>query len=607
MVIKKPAGFYLVFFLLLAATILRMTYGYGLVKKIADERKHLEVSRKISVQGGKVFLPLGSAKTHHPVLTSYITAVSSWLVGGSTYGIRVVYILLSVFGLLGLFCLCRELFGYRAAIIALFFGSVDHHLISYAPEFLEPVYLCLVPWTLLILYRAVEQDQENGWILLGGLMGVGYMCSEIYLLMGIPILFFVFSSGKVARIFQSSRLYIAMAVCVLIILPHLLWSCQHEASNIVRHADRVRPLGLTPRLLLLYAGDLLINFKNSSCLVMGLRNTVYGPWSIPCHWITGMVYLVSVGYSLKYRKDRRHFLLLSSFFGIGLVVTVFNAREPWNEIEWGAMTIFPAICLAAWMVDRFWSRQSGRIVSIFIFLAVSIYAVVFLTGPKCGYASPFWEKSFLGEFLYYARIKNDRHQARQFLEKAVKEHPDCALVHYYHGELATGFPEKKAAFDRALALEPHNPLVHKKLARKLMEDGKYLEAIQLLTRLIDYGYDSVPIRVLLSRATYDLGHYSLAKEHIWAAFQMKPDEFDLYEPLFHVLASQGKFTEGLKALEKFAVAIGDPIEIYRLYYQKLAEHGHYRQAAAVYEKARETDPDLPLEPPWPIQHEPQGR
>lgn len=599
--LQKSVRLYAVILLLLTATILRLIYGHGLIKKFGDEQKHLSFSRSISVQAGKIYLPLGSTSTHHPVLTSYITAISAWLAGGSIYGIRVVYILFSVFGLLGLFYLCRELFGSRAAVIALFLGAFDHHLISYAPEFLEPVYLCLVPWVLLLFYKAVAQKQENYWILLGFLMGLGYLCSEIFLLLGIPILFFTLFSGKAGDIFRSSRPYTAVVLFLLIISPYFIWNYQHEANNIVRHAERIHPIGLTPRLLLLYLGDLFINLKDSSEVVMELCHSVYGPWSIPCHYVSGTLYIISLVYSLKYIKNREHTFLFIFFLGIGIPVSILNAKEPWNEIEWGAMTIFPAICLTAWVADRFWRHRAGRFVYALIFLVISIYTTFFLAGPKCGYASPFWEKSFLGDMIYHNRIKADDAQAIQLLLPALVTHPDCVIVHYYRGVLLIDPRQKMKAFNRALTLEPHNPLVIKEIALQLIEKERYQEAIQLLSKTIEQGHDAVRLRLALSRALCEAGNYSLAEKHLRTAIRMKPDEPYMYKSLFHILVLQGKFEKGVEALKKYVKSTNEPELFYILQAKQYAELGNTRKAVEMYQKALIIKPDLPEKPAWIIQ------
>ena len=230
----------LVICLLLLATGLRMIYGYDLIKNPLEESQRIEFIKRFSVQPGKINLPMGNAVSQHTVLSAYITALGYWLSGGSVYGIRIIYVLLSVFGLLGLFYLTRELFGYRAAIVALFLGTVDHHLISYAPDFSEPVYLCLVPWLILSVYRAVQLERANYWIIIGVIGGLGYMCSEIFLLLALPIVLTILFSGKASTVFKTPRFYIAWLVFFLIILPSLVWNYNHQFVNIVRHTERKR-------------------------------------------------------------------------------------------------------------------------------------------------------------------------------------------------------------------------------------------------------------------------------------------------------------------------------------------------------------------------------
>src|SRR6056297_918893 len=225
------ARVYLPVGILFLAIVLRMIYGYGLVKNIADETDRIKFIQTLSVKEGKVNLPMGSSAIHHPVLVTYFTAIIYWLTDGSVYCLRIMFILLSAFGLMGLFFLTRELFGYRAAVIALFLGATDHYLISYAPEFLENVYLCLVPWFILAVFRAVELEKTSYWIVIGIIGGLGYMCFELFALLLLPISIIVFSSGRTVRILKTPQLYIGLAVFFLLASPNLLWNYSHHFVN----------------------------------------------------------------------------------------------------------------------------------------------------------------------------------------------------------------------------------------------------------------------------------------------------------------------------------------------------------------------------------------
>lgn len=593
---KKLFRRYLFINLIILAITLRMIYGYGLEKKIKDESTHLNFAKTISIKPGMLNLPMGNTFTHHPVLVSYITAVGYWVFNGSIYGIRTIYIIFSVFGLMGLYHLTLELFGYRPAIIAFFLAAVDHHLISYAPELLEPVYLCLVPWALLFLFRAVELQQENYWILLGVVFGVGYLCSEIFLLMGFPVIIVILSSSNTVKILKNPKVYVAAAVFFLLILPSLIWNYTHQFANIYRHSDRLVPYGIVPRGLLFYLGNLLINLKDSSQIVMGLTYNVYGPWTIPCHWISGIIYLVSVCYSFKYIYDRRFVFLLIVFWSICIPISLINAKEPWNEIEWAAMSIFPAICLTAYLADRLISLKAGRIFFISITLIISIYTVFFLHGPKCGYYSPFWEKTFVGNVICNDWWKTDEKAVRKLVEDAFAKHPDSVIVNYFQAKFCDDPQKQLESFKKIFEHEKYNPLAKKTIAEVLNRQGRMLEARALLSEIIARGNDFLYVRIHLSILEFKLGNYHAAEKHCKAALKMKPDKFELYQILFHIYEAQGKFEEGLNEFEKYAMTTEKPWKEYLKEAEKYAEFGDYRKADIMFKRAQIKNPDLSDEP-----------
>ncbi len=596
--VQHSAGIYLPIFILLLAAVLRMIYGYNLPLNV-DEQKHLEFARTISLKPDHFNLPMGSRVSNHPILSSYITALANWAGNNSVYFIRCVFIGFSLFGLAGLFQLARTLFGFRVANIALLFAALDHHLISYAPVFLEPVYFCLVPWLILAVYKAVTLEQNRQWLLIGLYCGIGYQCSEIFILQALPTCIYVVYSRQITRVLKTREFYLAVILFVLIILPNLIWNFNNQAANIVRHTERVSSLGLVPRVLLLYIGDFLICFKNSSWWVMGLGNKTYLPWNIPCHWVTGFLYLGALCYSFRFVKEKNYIVLHFYVWAIFLPASVLNANEPWNEFGWASMTVFPVVIITSGIIESIINVKWGRLVYAMAIIFFSAYTAVFLAGPKFTYASPVLEKSFLGQFLTYYYFTDDNiDKAKALVEETEPKCPDCAIVHYFKGLLAKSTEEREASFNRVLEKEPYNPLVAPHKAKALMRRGKNREAIELLETVIAKKGDFVMIRELLAQAEFNMRNYAGAENQIKQGLRIKPDEFYLYRILYLVKERQGELEEGLEALDRYAMSTGVPHKVYISEAYRYKMTGKMKKALLMYEKAREKKPDLSETPPW---------
>ncbi|MBN1675214.1 MAG: glycosyltransferase family 39 protein [Kiritimatiellae bacterium] len=579
-----PAG------ILVLGFVLRLVYAHGLPLNI-DEKTHLALAREISFRPGHTYLPLGDRRTNHPIGTVYVTALADRLGGGRVGVIRLAFVVLSLAGLVGLHRLARGLFGFWVGVIALGLAAFDHHLIAYAPMLLEPAYLCLVPWALLVFHRLMRGGDKRLWIVLGACFGIGFQCSEIFLLLGLPLALVGLLSGRLRAALKAREFYAGALLFVLIVSPTLAWNWRNQGANAMRHLDRVRALGLTPRALLLYIGGLLIAFTDSSRFVMGLAHTTYVPWCIPCHWLTGLFYLGCLIASLRFVRDPRHRLLQVSAWAVLLAVSVLNANEAWNEFGWASMTVFPIIVLAAWCVRRLIRFRWGLTVCAASFLAVPVFTLRFLGGLKMGYDSPNWEKRYVGKVLYYFYAgEKSKTRVRRLTDAMFARHPDSVIVNYYKGVFAQTDDAREAAFRRALAREPFNPLVNKELAVALLAKGRAQEARDLLAQVIWAGHDFVDLRNLLAQAEYMLGNYVAAASQARWALRMKPDDIPLYKILFDALVAMDRRREALDVLARRAMLQRDPAQLYLDTAEEYAAAGRRALARILREKARGFEP-----------------
>jgi len=353
-----PAGAILLLLLALAA---RVFYAYGLPLN-GDELAHLEEARKLSLRPGSFDVPLDSQVTTHPLGVLYVTALANWVGGGSVFVVRQAFVALSLIGLVGLYVLAGWLFGPRVALIALALAAVDRHLVAAAGVFLEsPSVIFLAPWTILLMHRCLVRGLPRDWLLLGLLCGAGYWFSTVFLVMLLPFGLYVLLTGKLTRVLKCRWMYMGLAVLVAMMLPPLIGDMCSGGTNYERNVGKVGLIGLSPRMAVLYVGDLLICLKDPTWIDQNMTGKMYAPWYVPCNWVTGLVYMAMGIVSLRFWRDERVLLLLLVIGGFLIPVTLLDAREPWNEFTWASSTVFAAILLTVWVMDRMFVGRWGKV------------------------------------------------------------------------------------------------------------------------------------------------------------------------------------------------------------------------------------------------------
>jgi len=247
-------------------------------------------------------------------------------------------------------------------------------------------------------------------------------------------------------------------------------------------------------------------------------------------------------------------------------------------------------------MNKIYDIPRGRILMGIFSIIVIFFAVLFLRGPKFCYASPCWEKNFLGKVLYY-KSQRDAQMSETLINKTLIKHPDSAIVWYFKADVSKNAEEKVACFTKVLELDHFNPLVSKKLAKDLIRTGNNKKASTLLQHSLNKGNDFVSIRKLLCQAEYNLKNYSAAEAHINQALRMKPDGFDLYKSLYYIKIKQGKETEALKALDRYVMSTAEPHNVYLSLSETCLKEGNPRRAAILRKRALAINPEMALPVP----------
>lgn len=178
--------------------------------------------------------------TKHPPMQAWLLEASYWLTGGGTYG---AYWLSQISLALGYFFIWQlgRRVGLSAArtCLALLLTSVTFYFTLPAPEF-NPNILQIPVWAgmILVFHRALDKGQLADWVLLGVLSAFGlYTKYFAALLIGtIGLYALVFPDAR--RHIATSGPWVAMAVCLVLFAPHLVWLWDTEFLTLTYAANR---------------------------------------------------------------------------------------------------------------------------------------------------------------------------------------------------------------------------------------------------------------------------------------------------------------------------------------------------------------------------------
>lgn len=576
--------------ILLVALGARVFHAYGLPLNY-DESEHLRVARGISVNPSSFNLPLRTGLKGHPPGVVYLTALADWAGGGNVFVIRLVFVGLSMLGLVGVFVLGFSMFGPRVALLALALAAVDRSLVALSPVFLEySSVTCLVPWTILSMHRCLARGLARDWVFAGLLIGLGYWLSTIFLIMLLAFALCILLTGR-GQMRKSRRLYVGLAVMLAIILPTIIGDLASGWMNLQRNLTKIGSFGLSPRMAILYIGDLLIWLKDPTWIVHKCAFEMYLPIYVPCDWVMGLGYMALTAVSLRYWRDERIRLLLLVLLGFLLPLTLLNARESWNHFTAASSTAFAVIVLCAAALDRTLTRMWGNITFAALLVYSGVALLVFLNGPTWGYYSPGWEHRYVGQVLAIqlrsdydpSDLDNTRASAeiRILTRQALAQHPDSAVAWYFDACYITAPSKQKESLDRALELAPNNPLFVMRQASVLTKAGDWDGARELLQGLLAEHGGAGDVHAALAEVEYELGNLASAAEHVRRGLALRPLAFEPYGFLFDIYDAMGEEAKADAALETYLARHPDgPVAAFRQLARKFQRRAtRPRQAA----------------------------
>ncbi len=162
---------------------------------------------------------------------AWLMALATWIGGDHTVTIRLTSALLGVGSLILLRTLARNLFGARAALLAvlLALATPANVLLNFMLTIDAPLVLC---WTaaLWCFWRWLQADEKGGRWLAGLTLGLagGYLAKQMMLVFPLLAIVYLVSSKTHRARLKSPGFWLAIAISLVALVPPLWWNAQHD-------------------------------------------------------------------------------------------------------------------------------------------------------------------------------------------------------------------------------------------------------------------------------------------------------------------------------------------------------------------------------------------
>ena len=363
------------------ALVLRLM-GAWRAGMIFDETTHWAQAETISLSPDT--LHLTTRTVDHPLLSGYVTRLSSVLFGESLFGLRLLHAIVGSLSVIPIFLLTsrvtRELkIPETAAFYAATLLAIDQFHSTWSRVFMPEV-LMLAFSTLATLCFAdfLTTSRSKSLYLWAVCCGFGYLGKEPFVLL-MPSFWIVLalSPGQRNELLKP-RWYVAHAIILLIVSPDVVANLYTYESGYFRRHSFLLSSGFSIqwRSLSLYIGELFRVLIDPDVL-----DTDYVDGQLyACSWPIGAAMLIAVLASLKHWKYQISRLLLLQFWTIFAIFFVLPADSKFDPFWWASLSLIPAICLTACRLaelvrDMVWRRFGIAILFglVTVFVAQRLY------------------------------------------------------------------------------------------------------------------------------------------------------------------------------------------------------------------------------------------
>ncbi len=177
--------------------------------------------------------------TKHPPLSGWL-AYPFWLLFNHWDG--AMYLLSQIFVALGvvyIYRLAREFLSETKAVLAalLQFGIIYYDFSSVEYN-VNVISLALWPMCAFYFWRGYKENKWSDWLLFGIFAGLNvlnkYACGVLFVALGL----FVLINKDARKLFKNVKAYMAAAVALFIIAPHLWWLYEHDFGTFAYLSQR---------------------------------------------------------------------------------------------------------------------------------------------------------------------------------------------------------------------------------------------------------------------------------------------------------------------------------------------------------------------------------
>jgi 4-amino-4-deoxy-L-arabinose transferase-like glycosyltransferase len=184
-----------------------------------------------------------------PPLSIFILKISRWMLGDSLPAIRFTAVLAGVVVVIIAGLIARKLGGGRFAQgFAAASALMSPVILGNAGRYFSMNAFDLLFWSLAfyVLISIIKENKPKLWPVFGLIAGLGLMNKYSILFLGIGLIAGLLLTSERKQLINK-WFWIAAAVVLLVILPHIIWEIQHDFPSIefIRNASTEKNVGMT--------------------------------------------------------------------------------------------------------------------------------------------------------------------------------------------------------------------------------------------------------------------------------------------------------------------------------------------------------------------------